>query len=300
MVSCCSGGLAVRRAAAWSYRAVLLTANPVFTARYALNICIYFDVFTARYVLNIYIYLEDLGECLLRGTCRISIFTSRILERVCCAVRAEYLYLLRGPWRVFTAQYVLNIYIYLEDLGECLLRGTCWISTFTSRNLESVYCAVRAEYLYLPLGTWRVFTARYVLNIYIYLEEPGESLLRGTCWISIFTSRNLESVYCEVRAEYLYLLRGTWRFFTARYVLNIYIYLEEPGECLLRGTCWISIFNLEEIGDYLLRGTEWIFSFTSTTGKLAGRTVAAVVSPQARVRFSSVLVRFLVDRVLLG
>ena len=74
----------------------------------------------------------------------------------------------------FTARYVLNI--------------------FTSRNLESVYCAVRTEYIHLE--EQRVFTARYGLNI--------------------FTSMSLESVYCAVRTEY--------------------IHLGGLGECLLRGT----------------------------------------------------------------
>jgi len=153
-----------------------------------------------------------------------------------------------------------------------------WLVCIT--GMESVYCAVRTEYLDSPRGNWRVFTSRYGLNIYIHLEELGECLLRGTDWISRFASRNLESVYFVVRTEYIDSPRETWKVFTSRYGLNIYIHLEELGECLLRGT-------------------DWIFSFTSTKVKLAGRTVASVVSPQARVRFRSGLVRCLADKVLL-
>jgi len=77
--------------------------------------------------------------------------------------------------------------------------------------MDSVYCAVRTEYLYLPRGTWRVFTARYGLNINIHLEEFG-----------VFTARYGLNINIHLEE---------FGVFTARYGLNLFIYIDESQTC---------------------------------------------------------------------
>ena len=97
-------------------------------------------------------------------------------------------------WTAIVTTYTIEWLVCITGM-ESLLHGTCWI--------------------YSPRGTWRVFTARYGLNI--FTSRNKECLLRGTDWIyshrwawrvftaryglNIFTSGDLESVYCAVRTE---------------------------------------------------------------------------------------------------
>ena len=165
-------------------------------------------------------------------------------------------------WRVFTARYGLGLYIQFYVLPtHCIY----------------VFCVdLRTNSDYFPIQHWLVFIT------------GGECLLRGMDWVFIYNSTFCpHSVFVcfvwiweQTAIISLYninwLVFITWRVFTARYGLGLYIqFYVLPTQCIylfcmdLRTNSdyfpiqhWLTgLYNRD--GVCLLRGTEWIFIYIS-------------------------------------